>query len=178
MKKFYLLLAAALIASIATAKVDYSQKHSAMRHETPKMLDLPAGKAVAEPDQAAPDNMPLQLKAQPQEGDTYYFRPHGTFYVGYNPMVSRVYYSPYLYLPNYRDVTFLGTKVADWSYQKWDRTASARVWNTIEGQQDLTLSFITETDSVPIIYDESGEYCLFGHNSDLEDVPMSPATSC
>jgi hypothetical protein len=173
MKKFYFLLAAALIASVATAKVDYSQKYSQLKHNAARQVDLPEGKVVVESDQAAPDDMPLQLKTQPVEGDTYYFRPHGSFYVGYNPMASRVYYSPYLYLPNYRDVTFLGTKVADWSYQKWDRTLNARPWITVDGQQDLTLNFITETDSVPYIYDESGEYCLLGHNSDLEEVPVT-----
>lgn len=173
MKKFYFLLAAALIASVATAKVDYNQQYSKMKHNTPKMIDLPEGKAIVTTEQAAPDDMPLQLKAQPQEGETYYFRPHGSFYVGYNPMASRVYHSPYLYMPNFRNVTFHGTKVADWSYQKWDREVSGRPWITVEGQQDLTLRFITETDSVPFIYDESGEFFLSGHNSSDEVVPIT-----
>ncbi len=173
MKKFYFLLAAALIASTASAKVDYSQKHSQMKTDRPVMVDMPEGKAIVTTDQAAPDNMPLQLKAQPVEGDTYYFRPHGSFYVGYNPMVSRVYYSPYLYLPNYRDVTFQGTKVANWSYQKWDRTVGGRPWVTVENEQNLTLRFVTETDSVPSIYDASGEYCLFGHNANDEVTPVT-----
>ena len=173
MKKIYLFLIVALIASVATAKVDYSQKYSKMKNDRSVMASLPDGKAIVTTETAAPDNMPLQLKAQPQEGETYYFRPHGSFYVGYNPLQSRVYYSPYLYMPNYRDVTFLGTKVADWSYQKWDRTVSARPWITVEDQQNLTLSFITETDSVPYIYDDSGEFCLIGHNSSDEEVPIT-----
>ena len=53
MKKFYFLLAAALIASTASAKVDYSQKHSEMRHNAPKMIDLPAGKPVVTMDEAS-----------------------------------------------------------------------------------------------------------------------------
>ncbi len=173
MKKLYLLLAATLITSVAIAKVDYNQKHSQMKNDRPVMASFPDGKAIVTTETAAPDNMPIQLKAQPQEGETFYCRPHGSFYVGYNPMVSRVYYSPYLYMPNFRDVTFLGTKVADWSYQKWDRTVSARPWITVEDQQDLTLNFITETDSVPYIYDESGEFCLIGHNSSDEEVPIT-----
>ena len=173
MKKIYLLLIVALIASVGAAKVDFSQKYSKMRHNTPKMIDVPAGKAIVTTETAAPDDMPLQLKAQPQEGETYYCRPHGSFYVGYNPLQSRVYYSPYLYMPNFRDVTFLGTKVADWSYQKWDRTVSGRPWITVEGQQNLTLNFITETDSVPYIFDNSGEFCLIGHNSSDEEVPIT-----
>ena len=173
MKKLYLLLAATLITSVAIAKVDYNQKHSQMKNDRPVMASFPDGKAIVTTETAAPDNMPIQLKAQPQEGETFYCRPHGSFYVGYNPMVSRVYYSPYLYMPNFRDVTFLGTKVADWSYQKWDRTVSARPWITVEDQQDLTLNFITETDSVPYIYDESGEFCMIGHNSSEEEVPLT-----
>lgn len=173
MKKLYLLLAAALITSVAIAKVDYNQKYSQMKNDRPVMASFPDGKAIVTTETAAPDNMPLQLKEQPQEGETFYFRPHGSFYVGYNPLESRIYYSPYLYMPNYRDVTFLGTKVADWSYQKWDRTVSARPWITVEDQQDLTLNFITETDSVPYIYDESGEFCMIGHNSSEEEVPLT-----
>ena len=82
MKKIYLLLIVALIASVGAAKVDFSQKYSKMRHNTPKMIDVPAGKAIVTTETAAPDDMPLQLKAQPQEGETYYCRPHGSFYVG------------------------------------------------------------------------------------------------
>ena len=103
MKKLYLLLAVALIASVATAKVDYNQKYSNMKNDRPVMASMPDGKAIVTTETAAPDNMPIQLKAQPQEGETFYGRPHGSFYVGYNPMVSRVYYSPYLYMPNFRD---------------------------------------------------------------------------
>ena len=172
MKKFYLLLAVALIASIATAKVN-DQKRSQMKTDRPVLVDIPEGKAIVTTDQAAPDDMPLHLKAQPVEGETFYYRPHGSFYVGYNPMFSRVYYSPYLYMPNFRNVTFLGTKVADWSYQKWDRTVSGRPWITVEDQQDLTLRFITETDSVPYIFDNSGEFCMIGHNSSDEEVPLT-----
>lgn len=173
MKKIYPLLAAALLACTATAQVDYSHKYSEMRHNAPKMIDLPAGKPVVTMDEAAPAGMPLQLKAQPQEGETFYYRPHGSFYVGYNPLASRVYYSPYLYMPNFRDITFHGTAVGDWTYQKWDRTVSARPWITVEGQQDLTLNFVTETDSVPYIADINGEFCMTGHNSSEEEVPLT-----
>ena len=37
MKKLYLLLAAALITSVAIAKVDYNQKYSQMKNDRPVM---------------------------------------------------------------------------------------------------------------------------------------------
>lgn len=174
MKKFYLLLIAAFIACTATAKVDYSLKRSNQKKQAPISMASTIDKPVVMADQAAPDDMPLQLKAQPVEGETFYYRPRGSFYVGYNPLESRIYYSPYLYLPNFRDVTFRGTQVADWSYQKWDRTVSGRPWIAVEGQQYLTLNFVTETDSVPYIMGPGSEYFLFGHdNTNTENVPMT-----
>ncbi len=53
MKKIYPLLAAALLTCTATAQVDYSQKHSEMRHNAPKMIDIPAGKPVVTMDEAS-----------------------------------------------------------------------------------------------------------------------------
>ena len=53
MKKIYPLLAAALLACTATAQVDYSHKYSEMRHNAPKMIDLPAGKPVVTMDEAS-----------------------------------------------------------------------------------------------------------------------------
>jgi len=175
MKKFYLLLAVGMIASAASAKVDYTEQYSKMKKSHASKIEMPAEKPMETVETEAVNYTPyMQLKEEPVEGETFYYRPYGTFYVGYNAMTANAYYSPYLYMPNYRDVTFRGTTVGTWLYQQWNREVSGRPWLTLENEQYLTMRLITETDSVPFFSNGGPDYYLFGHNSDLtEEVPMT-----
>jgi len=175
MKKIYLFLFAMLVAVTATAKVDYTQQYSKMKRDYASKIEMPAEKPLETVETEAVDYTPnVQLKAEPGAGETFYYRPYGTFYVGYNAMTANAYYSPYLYMPNFRDVTFRGTTVGNWSYQQWDRSVSGRPWLFLENEQYLTMRLITETDSVPFFSNGGVEYYLFGHNSGLdEEVPLT-----
>ena len=176
MKNLYLILAASMVAGTMSATVDYSEKYSAMKHKVPAMLEMPAEDVVEIYDEFNANPAPVvpgKLKAAPAEGEAYYYRPHGSFYIGYNYSTASAYYVPYLYVPNFRDVTYpSAVEGGVWTYQYYDRTVSGRPWHTQEGG-DLTFNLITETDTVPTITANGSEYYLYGFNKDGN---MSPVT--
>ncbi len=173
MKKLYLLLAAALITSVAIAKVDYNQKQPRNKSEVSFLnVDYNSTQEVnAEEDLtlAPPLERFIHPTAIPGEGEAFYYRPHGSFYAGFNTETGTVYYKPYLFLPCYRTSTYLGRIEGLWEYQVYNSTNKQREWLTAEGK-DLPVRYATVYDTVPTLNGDGSQYFLFGINNDQTDI--------
>lgn len=173
MKKYLLLASALLVVSGASAQ-QYRRSETAKPQKMQTEIYQPQVQ-VQEMQMRTPGTPVAKVPKKASSLNVHYTRPAGAFtsnLVVEDGAYQGAYYAPYVFLKPYADYTFHGTfdPISDeqeiyWDYQYW--SSSEQVWGYTEGENDLTISYGYEADSVPIftVYDGNtfGTFNLKGH---------------
>ena len=105
----------------------------------------------------------MSLKAAPATGESYYYRPAGTFFVGTAATTTYSQFAPYLVVSPYKSYTFKAQEAESyaWRFQignNWYELAS----------RNVNAKYNFESDSVPSLTVGETEYHVFGNKSETE----------
>ena len=105
----------------------------------------------------------MSLKAAPATGESYYYRPAGTFFVGTAATTTYSQFAPYLVVSPYKSYTFKAQEAESYAW----RFQIGNNWYELSSR-NVNAKYNFESDSVPSLTVGETEYHVFGNKSETE----------